>query len=119
MRSLRVLLVSAFVLALGAGVASAGGISSGAPYELSVSIGGNAYTLSDLDTTYVHKDEIGGTYTLNAPAVTPFGTVTNWGSTYEFDPQVTIAPGGGVAEHGFGVQAAPAPCQKPGARQPA
>ncbi len=89
MRSIRLLLVSTFALALGAGSASAAGISSGYDYILSIGIGGNTYTLDDLDTTFVQSPGVGGTYTLNSPAVTPNGTVTSWSSTYEIDPQVT------------------------------
>jgi hypothetical protein len=89
MRSIRVLVASAAALLLGAGPALAGGISSGVDYVLSVGIGGNTYTLDDLDTSYLSLPGIGGTWTLDAPAVTPYGTVDSWSSHYEYDPQVS------------------------------
>lgn len=90
MRALRVLVVSTVGLWLFAGTAGATGISSGIPYELQVTIGGNVVGLGDLVYTFRPAgDGSGGTYQLTADEVTPFGTVTDWGSTYDIDPQVT------------------------------
>ena len=91
MRSIGLLAVCAAVVALGAAPALAGGISSGHPYQLTVDIGGNVYHLYDLDTTYTPTGDgsSGGTYVLNGDAVTPYGTVTDWDSTYDIDPQVS------------------------------
>jgi hypothetical protein len=73
-----------------AGTAGATGTSSGVPYELQVWIGGNYYDLGDVPhtfTPYVGGD--GGTYQMTTDAVTPYGTITDWTSTYDIDPQVT------------------------------
>jgi hypothetical protein len=90
MRALRAFLVAASGFCLLAGTAGATGISSGAPYVLQVTIGGNSYGLGDLVYTYTPTgDGSGGTYQLTGSAVTPYGTVTGWDSTYDIDPQVS------------------------------
>jgi hypothetical protein len=84
-----------------AGSAGAYGTSSGAPYDLEISVGGNPYSLGDLTTTYV-GDGNSGTYTLSAPKVTPNGTISAWSSYYNVDPQVsnnfTVVNTTGVAQ---------------------
>jgi hypothetical protein len=93
MRSLRAFVVLVAGVALLAGSAGATGVSSGIPYNLSVSVGGNTYGLPDLDytytPTYVSGDLVHGAYQLNTDEVTPYGTITDWGSAFDIDPQVT------------------------------
>jgi hypothetical protein len=90
---MRALFAAAAGALLLAGSADATGISSGVPYTLSVTVGGNTYDLSDLDYTYTPyysgTDLTGGSYDLDTPAVTPDGTITDWGSIFDIDPQVT------------------------------
>jgi PEP-CTERM motif len=92
MRAVRALLVVAAV-ALLAGSASATGISSGIPYNLSITVGGNTIGLGDLDYTYTPTYSDGqvvhGIYQLGADEVTPNGSLTDWVSTFDIDPQVT------------------------------
>ena len=90
MRSFRLLLALTLGTTLAAGTALADGISSGVPYALSVTVGTNTFQLADLDVTYVPTgDGSGGTWSLNAPAVTEFGIISDWDSTYNIDPQVS------------------------------
>jgi hypothetical protein len=92
MRSIRASFVVAAALLL-AGSAGAAGTSSGIPYELQVWVGGNYYDLDDVPHTYVPNyyggDLVGGTYQLTTDTVTPYGTITDWGSVFAVDPQVT------------------------------
>jgi hypothetical protein len=59
MRSLRAFLIAASGFCLLAGTAGATGISSGAPYVLQVTIGGNSYGLGDLVYTPTHRRATG------------------------------------------------------------
>lgn len=89
MRFLRTSVV-ALALCLIAGTAGATGYSSGIPYDLSVTIGGNTVHLEDLaHSTTPDADGTGSLYVMTAPEVTPFGTVTSWSSYYNVDPQVS------------------------------
>ena len=95
MRSLRILFRSLLALCLLAGTAAATGISSGAPYVLLVTVGDPLTPaleagLADLPHTWTpNGGGTGGTYLLTGDAVTPYGTITGWSSTYDIDPQVS------------------------------
>src|SRR5262245_2973344 len=93
MRSLRASVVMVAGCALLVGTAGATGISSGIPYEISITVGGNTIGLGDLDYTYtpVYSDGqvVHGSYQLGADEVTPNGTLTDWVSSFDIDPQVT------------------------------
>jgi PEP-CTERM motif len=91
--SVRALLAAAAGLGLLAGAAGATGISSGIPYELQVWVGGNYYDLDDIAHSYTPYysggNLVGGSYQLTSDAVTPYGTITDWVSVFDVDPQVT------------------------------
>jgi hypothetical protein len=96
---MRALWVGAAGLALLAAPAGAIGTSSGYPYTLLIAVSAAGEEqgppiatigLGDLSYTWTPAgDGSGGSYELSAPEVTPYGTLSDWDSSYDIDPQVT------------------------------